>query len=69
VLYTHSWALTPEAAPYCHCISFGWELLDVCVRQEVHHHLVALVYAKQLRGLHVLASAHFLARRISHHLP
>ena len=49
--------------------SSGWELPDFSSRQEVHHRLVALFHGKQLRDLHVSASARFPARRFSHRLP
>jgi len=49
--------------------SLGRKLPDFSVRQEVHHRLVALFYGKQLRDLHMSASARFPARRLSHRLP
>jgi len=39
--------------------SFGPQLPNLGGRHEVHHHLFALVCAKQLRDLRVSASAHF----------
>jgi hypothetical protein len=54
-------------APYRH--PFGRELPDVSSRQEIHHCLVALFHGKQLRDLHVSASARFPARHLSHRFP
>ena len=61
----------PESAsaPPPYRRSFGRELPDVSSRQEVHHRLVALFNGKQLRDLHVSASARFPAHRLSHRLP
>jgi hypothetical protein len=58
---------TSAPAPYLH--SFGWELPDFSSRQEVHHRLIAFFHGKQLRDLHVSASARFPARRLSHRFP
>jgi hypothetical protein len=49
--------------------SLGRNLPDFSGRQEVHHRLVALFYGKQLRYLHMSASARFPARRLCHRLP
>jgi len=58
---------TSAPAPYRH--SFGRELPDFSSRQELHPRLVALFHRKQLRDLHVSASACFPARHLSHRLP
>jgi hypothetical protein len=50
-------------------ISFERKFPDLSGPQEVHHHLAALLYGKQLKDLHVLASARFLACSLSHCLP
>ena len=50
-------------------LQFGRELPDVSGRQEVHHRLVALFYGKQIRDLHMSASAHFPTHRLPHRLP
>jgi hypothetical protein len=64
-------APAPESAsapaPYRH--SFGRELPDFSSRQEVHHRLIALFHGKQLRDLHVSASARFPACHLSHRFP
>jgi hypothetical protein len=49
--------------------SLGRELPDVSSRQEVHHRLVALLHGKQLRDLHMPASARFPACRLPHSFP
>jgi len=49
-------------APSLH--SFWRELPDFSSRQEVHHRLITLVSAKQLRDLQVSASARFPARHL-----
>jgi len=54
-------------APYLH--SFGRELPDFSRRQEVHHRLIAFFHGKQLRDLHVSASARFPACHLSHRFP
>jgi len=56
----------PAAAAPPSLLSFGRELPDVSRRQEVYHHLITFVSGKRLRDLHVSASAHFPARRLSH---
>jgi hypothetical protein len=53
----------PQALSPLHpTTSIGWELPDLSGRQDVHHRLVALFYGKELRDLHVPASARSLAR-------
>jgi hypothetical protein len=47
----------------------GRELPDVSSCQEVHHRLVAFLHGKQLRNLHMSASARFPACGLSHRLP
>jgi len=54
-------------APYRH--SFGPELPDVSSHQEIHHRLIAHFHGKQLRDLHVSASARFPARHLPHLFP
>jgi len=68
--------LPPNAAPEPQALSplhpatsTGRKLPDLSGRQEVHHRLVALFYGKELRDLHVPASARSPARRLSHRLP
>jgi len=59
---------TPESAsaPAPYRASSGRELPDFSSRQELNHHLVALFFGKQLRDLHMSASARFPACRFSH---
>jgi len=60
----------PQALSPLHpATSIGQELPDLSGHQEVHHRLVALFYEKELRDLHVPASACSPARRLSHRLP
>jgi len=47
----------------------GRELPDSSSCQEVHHRLIALLHGKQLRDLHVSASARFPSRCIPHRCP
>jgi hypothetical protein len=49
--------------------SLGRELPDFSSCQEVHHRLIALLHGKQLRDLHVSASARFPSRCIPHRCP
>jgi len=63
---------TPEPqalSPLHPATSIGRELPNLSGRQEVHHRLVALFYGKELRDVHVPASARSPARRLSHRLP
>jgi len=60
----------PQALSPLHpATSIGRKLPDLSGRQEIHHRLVALFYGKELRDLHVPASARLPARRLSHRLP
>ena len=59
----------PAAAAPPSLPSFGRELPDCSRCQEVHHRLITFVSGKQLRDLHVSASARFPARRLSHRFP
>jgi hypothetical protein len=49
--------------------SLGRELPNISSRQEVHHRFIALLHGKQLRDLHVSASARFPARCLPHRFP
>jgi len=49
--------------------SSGRKLPDVSSCQEVHHRFVAFLHGKQLRDLHMSASAHFPARCLPHRFP
>jgi len=59
---------TPESAsaPASYRHSFGRELPDFSSHQEVHHRFIAQFHGKQLRDLHVSASARFPACHLSH---
>jgi len=60
----------PQALSPLHpATSIGRELPDLRGRQEVHHHLAALFYGKELRALNVPVSARSAAHRLSHRLP
>jgi hypothetical protein len=72
MVYAHCRSSQPLSQPLCllHTApSSGRELPDFSNRPEVHHRLVPLFHGKQLRDLHVSASARFSARRFSHRLP
>jgi len=49
--------------------SLGRELPDFSSCQEVHYRLIALLHGKQLRDLHVSASARFPFRCLPHRCP
>jgi len=53
----------------CRLHSFGRELPDFSSHQEVHHRFIAFFHGKQLRDLHVSASALFPACHLSHRFP
>ena len=60
----------PQALSPLHpATSIRRELPDLSGRQVVHHRLAALFYGKELRDLHVPASARSPTRRLSHRLP
>jgi len=61
---------SPQALSPLHTApSFGQKFPDLSGRQKVHHHLVAHLYGKKLRDLHLPASARFSACCLSHCLP
>jgi len=49
--------------------SLGRELPDFSICQEVHHRFIALLHGKELRDLHVSASARFPSRCLPHRYP
>jgi len=57
--------LRPLSAGSASSVHLGTELPDISIRQEVHHHFIALLHREQLTDLHVSASA----RSPSHCLP